>query len=260
MLEAIEVDCVQYLEVVDPLKPVLSGSDAELMVQDMQGGFALWPVGDSTMSTMKRMPASWVLVSTSKKDSEAIRKLGLQIKKITPSVSDVIKSASRLSELTRQSMAIANLKDIEHQIQAAIQIALLGETKEHIETVVNKFPSGRAFALQDAMLSLNLKKALDILNDIDPNSVIEVGGLLLSGHIVAFASASGVDKTAKALGHNRYYVERITMASSRYVKRVDFVKSTDLLSTILDRVKHGENPAMVLRSTIIGVLTSQAQK
>jgi hypothetical protein len=258
MLDAIEVDSIRYLEVVDSKRPVIRGDQADYLAREMLGGFVTWPITNSAISMMRQMPSLWTLVSTCKKDTEAIKKAGMQVKKVAPSVSDVIAAASRLSVLTRQSMAISDLKDVDQQIQAATQIALLGETKEAVDIVLAGFPTGRTFALQSAMLGLRIKTALSIADEIDPHTVPEVGGLLLSGHLVAFASRGpgGVVAVSKAMGLSSFYVERIAMESARYTRRVDFVKSSVALSSIMDRIKKGENPSIVLRSTLIAVLTS----
>lgn len=246
MHRALEVEELAALDLVDPALPVFhTGSEFDTGYSDP--AFVVGPFSESVTG----LPENFTLVSDSKKDTKLLKAIGYKVQPVDSSLAAITKRFG----LTRQSMALGNLKKVASQIQAAKKIELLGESKDSINEALAGYDEVTGFALQEAFLQCNLSHCLALVDRTPATAVVSSAALLLSGHTMAFMIKGSSVREVVAAGFNSYYVNKIRDFAPNYLRRVDYDHATELLSGVLPRIKRGEEPKHLLRRTVLGVLT-----
>jgi hypothetical protein len=193
------------------------------------------------------------IVVTAKKEITALKKLGVETATPDCSSRTILDYAGKIGPLTRRGLAIMNLKSPHSQVAAALHMALAGE--QEANQVVRQFPEGSGFILQEAFFDMRVAECLRLVDSIPASRVVELGMLLLSGHTLAFAIKWSDARAVMALGNNPYYVQKIQERSGAYIRKVNFEKATEILTSILPRIKRGHEPRRLLKSSILEILS-----
>lgn len=253
-MSAIFLEDISFLEVLDRNRPVYFAEDPDLdgLMQDPRPAFIVGATDARTINSAVNF--GHMIVCSGKKEQTVLKKLGLEIATPECSTKSILEFAGTLGPITRRALAISNLKKPSDQIRAATQIGLVGES--FIAAIMGQFPENLGFVLQEAFLDMKIRVCLDLLESVPPTRVVELGMLLLSGHTLAFAIQGSSTRAVMELGNNPCYVNKICDLSRGYIRKVDFGRATQALTSVLPRVKRGHEPHHLLRSTILEVLTT----
>lgn len=254
MNPAIEVEDVAVLPTLDRARPIISGDNPSLedLMFAYPNAYVLAPLPEYA-----RLSKDCIVVSTGKRETTVLKKLGYAVTVIPLSVSALLDSFKDINPLSRQVLIINTLPDATDKVQVAQTIALLGETPNNIHTVMSQYESFRGFDFQEAFLQMKLSQCLKIAKTFRDSSIVEVGALLLSGHSIAWAlKDSSVGEVCSKTGANSFYVNKIYSFASKYIRTVNFGRATQALTSILTRIQEGQDPQVVLKNTLISVLVN----
>lgn len=246
MNRVLEVESIAELDLVARGLPVFYSESEYFDPTYAEPAFAVGPVEDLCV-----LSPNFILVADTKKAVNAYKKAGYRVESVDASVSAVAQSFG----LTRQSMAISQLKKAYEQMQVAHRIALLGESRDTIEYALADYEDVSGFIIQEAFLTCKLSRCLKLAEQTPATNVVGVAALLLSGHTMAFMIHGSSLSDVIAAGFNSFYANKIRDFSTNYLRRVDYHKSTQLLSSVLPRIKSGEDPVHLLRRVVLQTLT-----
>ena len=248
-MKAVEVESIAELELIDATLPIFFGESALFDRTYPDPAFLVMPIDDDLLP---KLGDNFTLVAASKKYATVLKKLGYKVETPNISASEVAKAYG----LSRQSMAISSLKSY-HQIQAAKKIALLSESPASLRYALSDFDGLDGFGFQEVFLQCRLPQCLAHISTMPASGVVGTAALLLSGHTMAFMIQGSSVRDVVAAGFNSFYVNKIRDFSANYLKRVDYDRATQLLTSVLPRIKEGEEPLHLLRRVVTGVLSRQ---
>ncbi len=247
MNRALEVESLTELALVGPTWPVFFLDSPVLDLTYPEPAFLAGPFDDLP----KVVGPNFTLVASSKKEATALKKIGYRVESVDASPTAAIKAFG----LSRASMRLSSIKKAQDQVQAASAIGLLGETPETLSWVFEQYVETSGFILQEAFLQCNVRQCLRLADAMAPSEVVGAAALLLSGHTTAFMIAGSSVKEMIAAGFNSFYVNKIRDMSGTYTRRVGYEHATTLLTSVLPRIKTGEEPTRLFRRTILGALS-----
>lgn len=247
MPRAREIEDLAELELMGVGVPTFFGESPDFDPSYPDAAYVIAPVPEHLLA---RLESQTQVVAVRKKDVTALKKLGFEISPVDAGPSAVLKNFG----LSRQSMGISSLKKSSAQIQVARVLELLGESKEAFTWAMADFAESDGFAFQEAFLQCNLKLCLKMIEQLHVSDVVGQAALLLSGHTMAFMIKGASFKDVVAAGFNSFYANKIRDFSVNYVRRVDYDRATDLLTSVLPRIKEGQEGLHLLRRTVVGVL------